>query len=227
MLAKHGDRVFLNLDYLHIFLLQFSMWGAGAIRKKFVLVCQNSDRQFNEQRLQKLAPYALHIYSINCVIQHPMVTAIPIGFGDWSLDILPAHDKTPLERTIELYGAFTIGTNAQIRQPCYDAIKQDPRVVFQTTDTRQAFYDLIRKSKYVICPEGEGHDTHRIYESIYFGAVPVLVRGNPLTHMYDRLEFPIKWVDSWSDMVLDWESDKKRLDEWVAANPDWASRSIF
>lgn len=224
MLAKHGDWVFVNLDAINVFLRQFILWGP---RKKFVLVCQNSDRPFDESRLRQLAPYALHIYSINCTIQHPMVTAVPIGFGDWSIDFLPIHDRSPLERTIEVYGAFSVATNPRLRQPCLDATKGDPRVVFQMTSQRYDFYELLRKSKYVLCPEGEGHDTHRIYESMYFGAIPILLRGNPLTHMYERYGFPIKWVDSWAGLDLDYETDKARLDTWIAGNPDWAARSYL
>lgn len=220
--ARSGDSVFVNLDYITNFTSQFTVFG---IRKKFVLVCQNSDREFNDTWLQRLAPYTLHIYSINCVVQRPMVTAIPIGFGDWSLTLLPTVDQTPVERTIEIYGAFLIHTNPTKRQACFDAVQSDPRVVFRTTTERRDFYELLRSSKYVLCPEGEGHDTHRIYESIYFGAIPVLIRGNPLTHMYERLNLPIKWVDSWSAIELDYEADKVQLDDWVAKNPDWATRS--
>jgi hypothetical protein len=45
------------LDFIENFTSQFML----GIRKKFVLVCQNSDRQFNRQRLERLRPYALHI----------------------------------------------------------------------------------------------------------------------------------------------------------------------
>lgn len=215
--AKHGDTVFVNLDFITKFTSQF-IWGP---RKKFVIVCQNSDREFNEQTLNKLAPYALHIYSINCVIQHPMVTAIPIGFGDWSIDHIPTHPKPIVERTIDILAGFSITTNAAKRQPCFDAMQTDPRALTGLTTSRSEFYDRIWRSKYVVCPEGEGHDTHRIYESIYFGAVPILLKGNPLTFMYEQMKLPIKWVDSWINLVLDWETDKSILDKWVSEHPDW------
>ena len=222
--ARHGDTVFVNLDFVSNFTSQFVVFG---IRKKFVIVCQNSDRPFNEMRLRQLAPYALHIYSINCVIQHPMVTAVPIGFGDWSIEFLPSHPRPDVSRDIEILAGFKVETNPALRQPCLDAMKQDPRAFVGLTEYRAEFYDRIWRSKYVACPEGEGHDTHRLYESIYFGAIPILLRGNPLTPMYERLNLPIKWVDSWSDIQLDYETDKARLDEWVAANPDWAVRQYM
>lgn len=222
--ARHGDSVFVNLDYISNFTNQFAVFG---IRKKFVLVCQNSDREFNETWLRRLAPYALHIYSINCVIQHPMVTAVPIGFGDWSIEHLPSHPRPNVSRDIELLAGFTVGTNAVHRQPCLDAMMKDQRALTGLTSCRSDFYDRIWRSKYVVCPEGEGHDTHRLYESIYFGAVPILLRGNPLTPMYERMNLPIKWVDSWSAIEFDYDADKARLDEWVSKNPDWATRSYL
>lgn len=220
ILARHGDSVFINLDYVRNFLAHFAMWGSRG--KKFVLVCQNSDREFNSAVLERLRPYALHIYSINCVIQDPMVTAIPIGFGDWSIDYLPGIDKTPLERTIQLLAGFSIGTNPALRQPCQDAMQKDPRALVGLTKFRKEFYDRLRITKYVVCPEGEGHDTHRIYEGIYFGAVPILIRPNPLAFMYEG--WPIKWVDSWEDIdISTWEEDYAKLNAWVEANPDWAT----
>lgn len=219
MLARTGDRVFVNLDFVTTFLHQFTLWEP---RKKFVLICQNSDRPFNEMRLRQLAPYALHIYSINCVIQHPTVTAIPIGFGDWSLDFLPSHPRPDVPRDIELLAGFKVETNPARRQPCLDALSKDPRALVGLTSYRPEFYDRLWRSKYVACPEGEGHDTHRIYESIYFGAVPVLLRGNPLTHMYERLGLPIKWVDSWESIdTSGWDVEKALLDDWVSRNPGW------
>ena len=223
--ARHGDTVFVNLDAISNFTSQFVLFG---IRKKFILVCQNSDKEFNESWLRRLEPYALHIYSINCVVQHPTVTAIPIGFGDWSVSLLPSISQEPIERSIEIYGAFLIRTNPSKRQSCYDAIQSNPIVQFRPTTDRSEFYELLRRSKYVVCPEGEGHDTHRIYESLYFGAVPILLRGNPLTHMYERLGLPIKWVDSWSELdTSNWESDKAIVDEWISKNPTWMTQTYL
>lgn len=68
-----------------------------------------------------------------------MVTPVPIGFGDWSIEFLPSHPRDPLERTLEIYAAFTVGTNPNLRQPCKDALVKDSRAVFQMTTTRPDF----------------------------------------------------------------------------------------
>ena len=214
--------MFINIDFVNAFLSGMPKLSA----KKFVIACQNADTEFNLRWLERLRPYALHIYSINCVIQDPIVTTIPIGFGDWSLDIIP-NIKFETDRTIEILAGFLVRTNPGVRQPCVEVMLRDPRARTDLTLTRQHYYQRLCMTKYVVCPEGQGHDTHRIYESIYFGAVPILVRGNPLTHMYERLELPIKWVDSWSSIVLEWETDKAKLDLWVSKNPTWFTQPFL
>jgi hypothetical protein len=195
------------------------------IKKKFIIVLQNSDKEFNEGSLALLLPYAIHIYSINCVIQHPMCTTIPIGFGDWSLDIIPKIPITNEERTIDIFAAFLIGTNTRVRQPCHDSMVKNTLAIVRHFSDRSEFYRTLNRVKYVVCPEGEGHDTHRIYESIYFGAVPIVLKPSVLAHLYK--DMPIKWVDSWDNLELDWETDKNRLDAWVSKNINWHSQLLI
>ena len=222
MQARHGDRVFVNIDFIERFIGAFIMWGHQG--KKFVIACQNADTEFNRYWLQKLRPHALHIYTINCVIQDPMVTTIPLGFGDWSLDIIPSM-RVFEPRTIEILAGFLVRTNPIARQPCLDSMQKDTRALISLTKTRDEYYRRLAISKYVVCPEGTGHDTHRVYESIYFGAVPILLRTSQLTHLYKGM--PIKWVDSWVSLELDWDTDKAKLDAWIAENPGWATRKLI
>lgn len=212
--------MFINIDYIRAFLSTIAPWG---IRKKFVLACQNSDTEFNAGWLNKLRPYALHIYTINCVIQDPILTTIPIGFGDWSLDIIPSI-RGSAPRTIDILAGFLVKTNPRARQPCLESMLKDPRAITGIT-TKQEYYERLCISKYVVCPEGQGHDTHRIYESIYFGAIPVLLKPSVLSHLYK--DMPIVYVDSWDSIELNWDVDKKRLDDWVTQNPGWFYRSLM
>lgn len=214
--------MFINIDFISAFLSTIIQWGIRG--KKFVIACQNADTEFNSVWLARLRPYALHIYTINCVIQDPMVTTIPIGFGDWSLDIIPSI-KLSAPRTIEILAGFLVKTNPKARELCLDSMKRDSRAITDLTQTKQEYYKRLCVSKYVVCPEGQGHDTHRIYEAIHFGAIPILLKPSVLAHLYTNM--PIYWVDSWDSIKLDWETHKKQLDDWCAANPTWYSRLLI
>lgn len=214
--------MFVNIDYIKAFLSAIIQWGI--LGKKFVIACQNADTEFNSTWLARLRPYALHIYTINCVIQDPMVTTIPIGFGDWSLDIIPSI-RVSSPRTIEILAGFLTRTNPRAREPCLESMKRDSRAITDITKTRQEYYERLCISKYVVCPEGQGHDTHRIYEAIHFGAIPILLKPSVLSHLYK--DMPIRWVDSWNSIELNWEADKKQLDDWVVANSNWSSMPLI
>ena len=64
-------------------------------------------------------------------------------------------------------------------------------------------YDKTLESRYALCPRGCGVDTHRFYECIYLGCVPIVVR----THtVFDRLYapdtgFPCLVVERWEDVT--------------------------
>lgn len=190
--ATTGDWVFINGDYIPDFLRRFPFIA----NKKFTLIIHNSDRPFGRVELAALLPRANHVFAINTTIQHPNLTTIPLGFVDKQLPFLHGFKSGSSERDIEIYMNFTAGTNAPKRNECIRAFEGDRRVVrTQNLSVPEYYMDLCR-SKFVLCPEGTGMDTHRVYEALYCGATPVVLR-NSLSHLYEK--FPICIVDKWTD----------------------------
>lgn len=191
--AYPGDWVFLNGDYLQAFRTRFPVLHT----KKYTLVVHNTDNSFGKQELEFLLPYANHIYAINTTIQHPQLTTIPLGFVDKQLPLLSEFKRPSTDRTYEIYANFSINTNPRARQECMNAFQNDSRLVVRPPSLSVPDYlnDLCR-SKFVLCPEGTGIDTHRVYESILCGATPVVLR-NSLSHLYEKL--PVCILDKWTD----------------------------
>jgi hypothetical protein len=50
----------------------------------------------------------------------------------------------------------------------------------------------------VACPAGEGVDTHRFWETLYLGSVPIVLRGQ-LSAMYENL--PVIQLNAWTDLT--------------------------
>lgn len=59
-----------------------------------------------------------------------------------------------------------------------------------------------RRSNFVLCPRGVGVDTHRFWETLFLGSIPVTLKHAFLDEFEDK--FPILQLDSW-DQVLDTE----------------------
>jgi hypothetical protein len=127
-------------------------------------------------------------------------------------------------RLIKCLLCFSVWTHPT-RQECYDLfadggansfvynLNDDPaperRQEREKRDTHEYFYEKIPpaviydktlESRYALCPRGYGVDTHRFYECIYLGCVPIVLRTNTV---FDRLyaAFPCLVVERWADVT--------------------------
>lgn len=189
--AVDGDWVFVNGDFMYEYIQRVPFLHT----KSFNIIVHNSDRPFTYEVLKSMRAVK-HVYAINTTFRHPNVSTIPIGFVDRQLPFLDTLSPPNVERDIEIYCNFTVSTNSLLRNQCLDSFKDDPRVVYRSNISVPDYYNDLFRSKFVLCPEGTGIDTHRVYESILCGATPVVLR-NSLSHLYENL--PVCILNSWSD----------------------------
>ena len=81
----------------------------------------------------------------------------------------------------------------------------------------------------MLSPEGTGIDCHRIYESIYLGAIPIL-KTSELDYFYCNL--PVVIVKNWNEITHEFlETNyfdfKTKLDQWVKENPTWTDANFW
>lgn len=228
---RDGDFVFLNFDVFS----QFFNFVRNFPMKlpKFNLVVHNSDQTFRVQHYNLIKPYIVKIYCINCNIKkNPDIVKIPLGFVDDKYKphaVLRDVAEMPSEKHVFCYLNFAIRTNPTERQLCYDTLKSEQWITCEFNIPPRDFYEKIKKSKYVISPDGTGYDCHRVYESILFDTIPIIKR-NPLSDFYERL--PVLQIDAWTDLneeMLRTQYDGlyKRLVEWKTANPGWETAKFW
>jgi hypothetical protein len=68
-----------------------------------------------------------------------------------------------------------------------------------TEEGRINYLANLRRLNFVLCPEGNGMDTHRLWETLYMGGVPVVVKSKYLDSLY--LKLPLVRLDSWNDLL--------------------------
>jgi len=194
-----GDSVFINGDRLENFVKQKAS-SILTMNKKFVFIVHNSDLSFDARSLSLLLPHALHIYAVNTSVRHRQLTTIPLGFADKTLEFVKSFSPPAVSRDIEVYLNLTLGSPGErrhrLRTECIRAVADDSRVVSASDRSTNEYFGDLCRSKYVLCPEGTGHDTHRLYECILCGAIPVVLSG-PLNHFYQTL--PVCIVSKWTD----------------------------
>ena len=132
----------------------------------------------------------------------------------------------PHTRPIKCLLCFSVWTHPS-RQECYDLfagasssfvynLNDDPapqrREEREKRNTPEYFYEKIPptviydktlESRYALCPRGYGVDTHRFYECIYLGCVPIVIRTHTVfDRLYDSVTgFPCLVVERWADVT--------------------------
>lgn len=209
--VNHLDKVFLRHEMIDFFI-------RNRPSAKVVLVVHNSDQTFTESDYLKVSPYVERVYAVNC--ESPSAIPLPLGFRDdqyASHDVLKQVRAEPAApRTIPVLLNFLLATNPPERQAAYDALKDKPfcycdpeylhmeyakSLTFTDKSVMQKridFYRMLKRSRFAVCPPGNGRDTHRVYECLYLGVIPIVK-----TSFLDRLykQFPVWIVNDWSEVT--------------------------
>lgn len=173
----------------------------------FVLITHNSDhniegvrsvdRILNHKRLTRW-------YAQNVDYRHPKLYFIPIGIANsmWSHGHLPMFESIDTaNKTNMVYMHFEMSTNRKKRYECYialvDKVEFLPKLDPASNLSRMASY------KYCICPEGNGLDTHRLWEAYYMRVVPILLRSTHTEIIQEQSGLPMILLDQWSDFDID------------------------
>jgi hypothetical protein len=210
--VKNGDRVFMKLDQIPYFINIVSQ-----LTNKVIAVIHNSDTSFTDDMLAAINPYVLKVYAVNCITDRAI--RLQLGFRDHQYTshhiIKKIADEPELPRTIKCLVNFLISTNKTLREPVFDMFKDKAFCTVQdytqysypqsldhsnteTMEKRAQFYRTLKQSKFALCPQGEGMDTHRVYECILFGVIPIVV-SSPLDSIYSKL--PVLIIQNWNEVT--------------------------
>lgn len=211
-MVREGDRVFMK----HCDIPKFIGY-VKSLPVKVDAVIHNSDESFTDDDYERIKPYVRNVYAVNSVSSS--VHKLPLGFRDHQYTshfiMKSVSDEDEQPRTITCLVNFLISTNCQERQRAYDFFKNKPFCTVQdyitydfgkslnhthpeTMEKRADFYRTLKRTRFAICPPGTGIDTHRVYECIYFGVIPIVL-SSPLDSLYSEL--PVWIVKDWNEVT--------------------------
>jgi hypothetical protein len=101
----------------------------------------------------------------------------------------------------------------------YDVAIETPEM---NSAGRIAYLRKLREFPLVVCPEGNGADTHRLWETLYMGGVPIVVNNPLLNSLFDML--PVIRLDNWGQLNnLDYIENAWHSARTVSWNPNYLS----
>ena len=178
-------------------------------KNKFVLLSHNSDFNIINSLDTMIILTCNNLqkwYTQNLCFYHPKISMLPIGFANsmWSHGNLSLFDNgifidSLSTKTKKIFFNFNIGTNVDKRKPCYDVVSKK----VEWLQIVQPINNLMRMKEYefCICPEGNGADTHRLWEALYLKCVPIVI-NSPFTESLKRINIPLVILDDWEDLNI-------------------------
>ena len=192
---------------------------------------------------------ARKIYGTNTVPYSNFVESIPLGLTNFSDEsplhkifgnpyhIKVAHESTSFSKefTGTVYANFSTWTYKQERSPLRSYLEKVKHVTLDemspTEEGRIEFLKKLRRANFVVAPRGNGVDTHRLWETLYMGGIPIIKRDPMLENLIKDL--PVLVVDDWrqiSDLEFleqAWHEIRARIDNFEKLDIDyWKSRIL-
>jgi|1048.fasta_scaffold01197_2 hypothetical protein len=212
----NGSTIFFcKTDYL------FSEFQNIAQQKNnIILISGNSDYSITDEILDIAPKNIKKWYAQNALSNNPILEPIPIGLENKLPSSREGHgvgyfdraslkesllEKTNLNNkkpTKFIYANFNINTNpsyrALIKEMCQKANFidwEEPKL------SLGSFFDQVSQYKMIVCPAGNGLDTHRLWETLYCNRIPITfkIASYKLYELYSKL--PIIILENNTDLM--------------------------
>ena len=205
---------YIKTDYFYIG--QFNWRGnLHPIKIDNKIVIGHSDYEINDEIAKK---YDL-IFCINKNTLNPNVYGIPLGitnycddsplhkiYGDKKIMINISREK--IEKENLLFINFNTSTHNS-RKNLYNKFSNYNWVktsnIENSIEGREKYLRNIKSSKFVLCPRGNGIDTHRLWETLYMGSIPIVKYENAHELFTD---LPILFINDWNEINENFLNEK-------------------
>ena len=173
----------------------------------FILLTHNSDGEIknsnevqNILKCEKLKKW----YGQNICFNHVKLYFLPIGIANsmWAHGNISLFQNelfmTDLHiKKKQIYFNFNIDTNKIKRQVCFNQLKN--KLIWCNNLSYLDYLKLLKEYEFCICPEGNGVDTHRLWECLYLKVVPIVIKSE-FTNILIKNNISLVVLNQWSDL---------------------------
>lgn len=169
----------------------------------------------------------LRFWCQNCTIETKKIRNIPIGLDYHSMSYDTPHlvhgqkhiSPTFQEQQIldikndflflkecksvcvaNFHLAMDMYKRERVRIPAYNKLKNNPCIKFLERQSRTDYMKELKDVAFAICPSGNGLDTHRLWETLVLGRIPIVNKTD--LKVYNDL--PIVEVEDWEVINEEW-----------------------
>jgi hypothetical protein len=222
--------IFCKTDFLH---QEFQY--INTLKNDVVLITGNSDYPIDYNRFNARPKNVKRWYAQNALVNHEDLIPIPIGLENKLPSLREGHGIGYFDRVKEkeellikntgilpqkeIYANFNINTNPSYRREVLNVINQTSFIDWSPWDLSLGeFFNKITEYKMIVCPVGNGVDTHRLWEVLYSGRIPITIKPGDykIYELYEKL--PIIILNNLNELrnenLLNYEYEKIIKKDW-------------
>lgn len=191
--VNKNDIVFVKTELKEIYFKNYH----SQIEEPYILIFHNSDNNFDEESKQYLDEKIIHCFTQNLNIDsNKQISPLPIGFenkryrNNGKVSNLQDALELNFKKEDKIFCSFNKNTNYQKRNVILNQIKSKENFVFKTFDNNFEYLKELSKHKFSLCPPGNGLDTHRVWESLLVGTIPI-VEDIALNNNFVKIGVPL------------------------------------
>jgi len=195
-------------------------------KEKFILITHNSDGSIidsNGKRgcencgqeycanIENIPENLVKWFGINITTNHEKLQSLPIGIennrSDFPINREEILKKVQMKKKKNknlLYLNFFFRHNPSERLEPFELFSDKSWVTSVNVHNSlnglnyESFLDEINSHKFILCPEGVGPDTYRVWESLYLRSIPIIKKKIFSQYYHD---LPVCYVNEWSDIT--------------------------
>jgi hypothetical protein len=211
---------YVKRDYLYTFgkwrgKIQVPIYLKQIANYKRTLVVGHSDLHISKDDLRYIKFFGYKkVYGVNLLNTDGFSEAIPLGITNFCDDsnlhklfgniehFRIAHHGSEIREIFDnsIYINFTSSNNLSERNGLTNLLKARKNVHFENTlfteSGRIEYLRSLREYAMVPCPEGNGFDTHRLWETLYMGGTPIVKQCDYLPTALNHL--PVIVLSGWN-----------------------------
>jgi hypothetical protein len=170
-----------------------------------ILITHNSDECITDHHVNLMPKSVKKWFCQNKISNHPKLQIIPSGIecpyealkkghgvgyerSIKSLNVLSSDKYDYIEPQSLVYANFRVHTNPRHRSLVRDICAESNHILLEESNLDyDDFIMRIKSHECVVCPDGNGPDNHRFWETIYCGRIPITFNTTLYESMYKNL----------------------------------------